>query len=206
MKKYLTFSLFFILYFSISSISFAQTIVRQLATEDVHQRLLAENPNMRQNIRSIERKVSQFMATSQPINIPIIFHIIYANGDSIPSPTQISNQLDVLNQDFNQSTYQLKAATDSDLTAYSEIAADTEIQFCLADEQIIPISNINYVLSPVSEWTTDDALKSSTSSGSNAYDATHFLNIWVANLSDNISGYAQMPGGPANTDGVVIDP
>ena len=33
---------------------------------------------------------------------------------------------------------------------------------------------------------------------------TSYLNIWVCNLGDGLLGYAQFPGGPAKTDGVVI--
>jgi hypothetical protein len=31
-----------------------------------------------------------------------------------------------------------------------------------------------------------------------------YLNLWVCNLGSNLLGYAQFPGGPAATDGVVI--
>ena len=33
---------------------------------------------------------------------------------------------------------------------------------------------------------------------------TKFLNVWVCNLGEGLLGYAQFPGGPAKTDGVVI--
>ena len=33
---------------------------------------------------------------------------------------------------------------------------------------------------------------------------TELLNIWVCNLGEGLLGYAQFPGGPAATDGVVV--
>ena len=34
--------------------------------------------------------------------------------------------------------------------------------------------------------------------------ASRYLNLWVCNLGGGLLGYAQFPGGPASTDGVVI--
>jgi hypothetical protein len=36
------------------------------------------------------------------------------------------------------------------------------------------------------------------------HEPKKYLNIWVCTLSDSLLGYAQFPGGPGNTDGVVI--
>ena len=41
--------------------------------------------------------------------------------------------------------------------------------------------------------------------GSTTWDSEKYLNIWVVSFPDSISGYAQMPAGPAVTDGIVID-
>jgi hypothetical protein len=38
----------------------------------------------------------------------------------------------------------------------------------------------------------------------NAWPADRYLNIWVCTLANGILGYAQFPGGPKKTDGVVI--
>lgn len=32
------------------------------------------------------------------------------------------------------------------------------------------------------------------------------MNIWVCNIGGGILGYAQFPGGPSNTDGIVVSP
>jgi hypothetical protein len=50
----------------------------------------------------------------------------------------------------------------------------------------------------------DDAMKSSDTGGADPWNTDKYLNVWVVDL-DNASGYAQMPSGPEETDGVVID-
>ena len=56
-----------------------------------------------------------------------------------------------------------------------------------------------------SSFGTDDSVKSSASKGgANPWPAKRYLNLWVCNLSGGLLGYAQFPGGPARTDGVVI--
>ena len=40
--------------------------------------------------------------------------------------------------------------------------------------------------------------------GADPWPADRYLNLWVCNLAGGLLGYAQFPGGPARTDGVVI--
>ena len=51
---------------------------------------------------------------------------------------------------------------------------------------------------------SDDEVKFDSSGGSDAWPRDEYLNIWVCQLSGGLLGYAQFPGGPAETDGVVI--
>jgi hypothetical protein len=50
----------------------------------------------------------------------------------------------------------------------------------------------------------DDSVKKASKGGVAAWPADKYLNIWVCNLGGGLLGYAQFPGGPARTDGVVI--
>jgi hypothetical protein len=61
------------------------------------------------------------------------------------------------------------------------------------------------VQTSVNGFSTNDNVKFSSTGGSNIWNRDKYLNIWVCNLSSGLLGYAQFPGGPANTDGVVID-
>jgi hypothetical protein len=56
---------------------------------------------------------------------------------------------------------------------------------------------------------TPDGVKFAVQGGADAWDANRYLNLWVCHdLQDasgrSLLGYAQFPGGPAATDGVVI--
>jgi hypothetical protein len=47
-------------------------------------------------------------------------------------------------------------------------------------------------------------VKSAATGGADAWPSDRYLNIWVCPLAGGLLGYAQFPGGPAATDGVVI--
>lgn len=50
----------------------------------------------------------------------------------------------------------------------------------------------------------DDSVKTRSEGGTPGWPAGRYLNLWVCNLGGGLLGYAQFPGGPAKTDGVVI--
>jgi hypothetical protein len=60
------------------------------------------------------------------------------------------------------------------------------------------------VQTKLKSFNTSDGVKSTQRGGDDAIDPAHKLNIWVCNLGQNLLGYAQFPGGPSATDGVVI--
>src|SRR5690606_4066818 len=146
--------------------------------------------------------------------IPVIFHVITdgAVGDNL-SAGAIQAQLDQLNIDYANLAG----------SSYGS-AADTQIQFCLAqvDENGMQLNEpgINRVTTygggPFSTSTIQSNIKAATQ-----WDPEQYMNIWTANISGGILGYAQFPDpagtgldgldpddvGPleaANTDGVVI--
>ena len=57
----------------------------------------------------------------------------------------------------------------------------------------------------VSSFTQNDDVKAASSGGIAPYQPQKCLNLWVCPLGDGLLGYAQFPGGPAATDGVVIN-
>lgn len=48
-------------------------------------------------------------------------------------------------------------------------------------------------------------MKFSAAGGDNAWDSKKYLNIWVCSLFGRSLGYATIPGGPAEKDGIVIN-
>jgi hypothetical protein len=135
------------------------------------------------------------------VNLPVVFHIVFNNSAENISLAQIQSQLDVLNADFRR----LNSDTDNE---WPGLGADTEIEFCLAS--VDPNGNatsgiIRQSTSNTSFGTNGDPVKFASSGGSNAWPAADYMNFWVCDLSGGLLGYAQFPGGPASTDGVVCD-
>jgi Pregnancy-associated plasma protein-A/Secretion system C-terminal sorting domain len=141
------------------------------------------------------------------VNIPVVVHVLYNTAAQNISDAQIASQIAVLNADFR------KLNTDANLVpaAFSSLAADCEFSFCMAQQTPTGAATTGIIRKSTTKTSfnadTDDA-KSATS-GSATWDATKYLNIWVvpsiiSNGMSGILGYAQFPGGPASTDGVVI--
>jgi hypothetical protein len=86
------------------------------------------------------------------------------------------------------------------------LATDARLQFVLAtkDPSGKPTSGITRTKTTRTSFGTGDTVKSKSSGGIDAWQTSKYLNIWVCTLSGGLLGYAQFPGGPPKTDGVVI--
>lgn len=202
------FFLLFALTLAFSAGVSAQT-ERNCAAMDVLEQQIAADPTLPGRMEAIERHTEEYIATGahqhhrNVITIPVVFHIIH-NGDAVGSGENISDtyimaQLNQLNQDFRK----LNADASSVPSLFAGVAADTEIQFCLAQRTPsgAATTGINRVYFNNSSPTTsymDNTVKPAT-----IWDRNKYLNFWTANLSGGILGYAQFPGGTASTDGVV---
>jgi hypothetical protein len=184
-------------------------LYRQYATQRVQARLLRENPETGKKLAEIERHVVEFNLKGAPKQalIPVVFHIVYVPGEAYPDEEQVYSQLAALNRDFAREDRLARHAADT-LERFMSRAAKMDIEFCLprqgpagrGDE-----SAIRFVPSAVREWGDDDAIKSAAKGGADPWDTERYLNVWVGQLADTLSGYAQMPGGPTSGDGIVID-
>ena len=146
----------------------------------------------------------QEVARSQVVyNIPVVFHVVYNGaGENVPD-NRLMEQLAVLNNDFRK----VNADTGSVPTVWKPLAADCEINFCLAtiDPSGNPTTGITRTSTSASSFGQNDAVKYTANGGRDAWPRDQYLNIWVCDLSGGLLGYAQFPGGAAATDGVVID-
>ncbi len=146
--------------------------------------------------------------SSAPIlTIPVVVHVLYKNAGQNISDAQVYSQIDILNADYRR----LNADTMNTPAMFDSIAADIEVEFCLAalDPSGNPTNGITRTsttggqffgfFSPIFE----DAKFDSTG-GHDAWPADRYLNIWVCETFPGLLGYAQFPGGLQSTDGVVI--
>lgn len=139
---------------------------------------------------------------NEVIVVPVVFHVLYHSSTQNISDQQVLSQLTVLNNDYRR----LNADAVNTPAPFKSVAADARIVFCLA--KVDP--NGRYTSGIIHKYTnsdlflSDDEMKFSSSGGDDAWDSKKYLNIWVCNLFGRTLGYAVMPGGPAEKDGVVI--
>lgn len=179
---------------------------RTCATMENQERLEKLYPEMKSNQTAIEEQTQNFLLSNAKtslatVNIPVVVHVVYNTTAQNISDAQILSQIDVLNEDFRK----MNADKVNVPSAFSSLAADCNISFCLAkkDPNGAATTGIIRKSTTVASF-TDDNVKSSSTGGSTAWPASKYLNIWVCNLGGGLLGYAQFPGGPAATDGVVM--
>jgi hypothetical protein len=172
---------------------------RACASQEVLEAQMAADPALRARIAEIERFTEKMILSGQAgrlvngvIEIPVVVHVLYNTTAQNISPAQVQSQIDVLNEDFNN--------TNADRTKvpaeFTDEQTSVGIRFVL--EQTIRVQT------KVRSWSTNDAMKNSKRGGSDAITPSTHLNMWACNLGQGLLGYAQFPGGNPATDGVVV--
>lgn len=176
--------------FKRNAINHPDDIARKQQLESDIQQWIAQNAAGRQNgIEAI-------------ITVPVVVHVVYNTPAQNISDAQIQSQIDRLNKDFrNLNTDKLPSTH-----AFFSLASDAGIDFCIAKiaQNGSATTGITRTSTATIQFSDNDDVKFASSGGEDAWNATKYLNIWVCNLSGDLLGYAQFPGGAASTDGVVI--
>ena len=127
------------------------------------------------------------------LTINTIVHVVYRTDQQNIAETQITRQLQSLTRDFR--------ARNTDRTQtpspWRGLVTDARIEFKLLD--------VTRTKTSVSAFTHDEGVKHPSTGGIAPVDPARVLNVWVCPLGSGLLGYAQFPGGPAATDGVVIN-
>jgi hypothetical protein len=145
------------------------------------------------------------------VRIPVVIHVLWrVEADNLPV-AQLLSQLDVLNEDFRGHN----ADRDAIPAAFRNEAGDALVEFALAtrDPQGRATTGITRRQTPHANFPYDgsaaataqlDLLIKTGEHGAPAWPCEHYLNLWVCPLGGGLLGYAQFPGGAAQTDGVVV--
>lgn len=183
---------------------------RTCGTTEYLQIMKQNFPEIEENRQSIETYTNDFVAahanekgTNAVITIPVVVHVVYQNSAENISDARVFSQIAVLNEDFRR----LNADASNTPGAFAGVAADSEIEFCLAtiDPSGNPTTGITRTSTNVSTFSIQsDNVKFTSQGGINAWPRNDYLNIWVCDLGNGLLGYAIPPGGPAAYDGVVI--
>jgi Pregnancy-associated plasma protein-A len=182
---------------------------RKCGAMEVHERLSEEFPSYRANQLRIDEFTERSLRTGEAqramrrlITIPVVVHVVYKRDTENISKQQINTQISVLNRDYR--------ATNTDKSSvpapWQSLVTDAKVEFKLAtrDPQGKQTDGVTRTKTDVSAFGADDTVKKASTGGVAAWPASKYLNIWVCNLGGGLLGYAQFPGGPARTDGVVI--
>ncbi len=181
---------------------------RTCASHDVLLQQLKENPEMQQIRDAIEQQTTQFIQSGGVkdrvvVTIPVVVHVVWNTAAENISDSRILDQIAVLNADFRR----LNADAPNTPSYFQGVAADCEINFCMAQRD--PSGNATTGIvrrqTTVTSFSTNNNVKYTNNGGSNAWPRDQYLNLWVCDLGSSLLGYAQFPGGPAATDGVVCD-
>ncbi|MEM6321312.1 MAG: zinc-dependent metalloprotease [Bacteroidota bacterium] len=149
--------------------------------------------------------------------LPVVFHVLYENEAERVSEEKIYLQLEVLNEAFSNGGYETttKLIDGKDrrkIRDFRTLREDTRVKFCLpapvknvASEIDLGVNvGINYIPTKVEKWEDFFSMKE-RKTGAAPLITDKYINIWVVDLPDGNSGFAQMPNGPKKYDGIVID-
>jgi hypothetical protein len=164
-----------------------------------HMLLLEKNPTFRAKQFKLEQETQKKRTATLDVaafpiaRIKVVVNVVFRTATQNISDAQIQSQIKVLNQDFRA------ANTDRSRTPtpWKGLVSDTRVEFVLHKVTRTQTSRATFGI--------DDGVKKSSGGGVPPLEPKKFLNLWVCALSGGLLGYAQFPGGPAATDGVVIN-
>jgi hypothetical protein len=182
---------------------------RNCAQMVVHELLVETRPEYRERRLEAEDQTRQSIEVGEAakvaaklITIPVVVHVVHQKDQGKITEEQVKSQIAALNLDFR--------AKNSDFSkvpkVWRSLATDAKIEFALAtkDPGGKKTSGITYTKTSISAFDPDDKVKSKKTGGVDPWPTDRYLNIWVCSLGQSLLGYAQFPGGPSKTDGVVI--
>ena len=164
-----------------------------------HMALLEQYPAFRANQMRLEGATSARrdqgidLKKAKIVTIKTVVNVVYNTDAQNISQAQINSQIKALNKDF-RATNPDKSGTP---TPWLGLVTDARIQF--------KVVKVTRTKTARTGFTYDDLVKKASTGGIAPFSPTSHLNLWCAPLTGGLLGYAQFPGGPAATDGVVIN-
>ncbi len=149
---------------------------------------------MRLENATLRRRETGFDAAKvKLVTIKTVVNVVYKTTEQNISDAQIKSQFKAMNKDFR--------ATNPDRnqtpTPWKGLVSDVRLQF-----KLVKVTRTN---TTKSGFGVDDAVKKASTGGIAPFSPKTHLNLWVCALTGGLLGYAQFPGGPEATDGVVIN-
>ena len=143
---------------------------------------------MRQEVENIRLHTEQFIQNGGAnertvVTIPVVVHVVYYNSTQNISDAQIASQMTVLNNDFRR----LNADAGNTPSVWQGIAADCEVNFCMAQQDPSGAATTGIVRksTTVNGFSTNDNVKYNSTGGDNIWDRNKYLKQpfrWLARL------------------------
>jgi len=171
---------------------------RQCGAMAAHMMLLEKYPSFRAAQMRLEGATAKqrdagAAKVAKVVTIKTVVNVVYKAADQNISDAQIKSQITALNKDF-RATNPDKAQTPA---PFKGLVTDARVTFKLV--------KVTRTLTAVNAFTFDDKVKKASTGGIAPYQPKTHMNLWVCALTGGLLGYAQFPGGPQATDGVVIN-
>ena len=204
MKKFLLAASFAIL----SASGYSQVRVNSCGTDQHHQHLVSEHPELKEAKKKFDAGFKEFIKTYKPSDqtslkkasapkyiIPVVVHVLHNFGSENISDAQIQSEINFLNQSFrnlvSDSTNRRQDTFNGVFYSFKQLAADAEVEFRLArkDPQGNCTNGIVRVQTPLTNKGNDDLKQLSV------WDTKKYYNIWVVKGINKgntvgIAGYA----------------
>jgi len=179
--------------------SAAPKLHRSCGAMAAHMLLLEKYPTFRaaqmrlEGATSRRREAREDLKAAKVVTIKTIVHVVYNTAVQNITKAQINSQFRAMNKDF-RATNPDRSGTP---TAWKGLIADTRIKFKLV--------KVTRTKTTRTSFATDEGVKKASTGGIAPITPNTHLNVWVCPLGGGLLGYAQFPGGPSATDGVVIN-
>jgi hypothetical protein len=164
-----------------------------------HMLLLEQFPSFRASQMRLEgetdrrRQTGMRVATAKLFTIKTVVHVVYNTDEQNVSTKQINSQIAALNKDFRAANPDRSQVPEP----FKGLATDARIRFKL--------TKVTRTRTAKATFSHDDGVKRPSGGGVAPFQPKTHLNMWVCPLGGGLLGYAQFPGGPLATDGVVIN-
>ena len=164
-----------------------------------HMALLEQYPAFRVNQMRLEGATSDRrdrgidLKKAKIVTVKTVVNVVYNTDEQNISQSQIVSQFTAMNKDF-RATNPDKSGTPA---PWLGLVTDSRIQFKLV--------KVTRTKTTQTGFTHDDQVKKPSTGGIAPFQPNTHLNLWVSALTGGLLGYAQFPGGPSATDGVVIN-
>jgi len=165
-----------------------------------HMMLLEKYPSFRSSQMRLEGATSRRQQAGlemkkkiKAVTVKTVVNVVYKTDAQNVSDAQIKSQIAALNKDFR--------ATNPDRSQtpapWKGLVSDARLAFKLV--------KVTRTKTTKNGFTSDEGVKKASTGGIAPFSPSTHLNLWVCALTGGLLGYAQFPGGPAATDGVVIN-